>query len=622
MGDSESFEVFPIDGYDPLEPAELRLIISPSGYAWASVRFGSSEVWTDIGETELSYWPGPQGWTNGCYSPTFPEGDIRIAPCVSYGLETIELPGAPRIMPESLPNGIVGSDYEQQLYSEDGFPPFEWWVADGDLPPGLDLDMDGLISGTLYEAGSYQFTVGVEDGQSPAAWAEREYTIVVIEPVTIKNAKALPDGSADSPIALSEVVVTRKVEDGFYVEEPDRSAGILIQWTEGFVAEGWTVNVEGWVCTTDDGEKSLQASAVNRITETIPMAMVIGDAVRPVGMCLRNLGGRDFAVDPEAPTSGQAGVSGGAGLNNIGLLVKTWGHVTQIDPDSRYFYIEDGSAVMDGTQTDQVDNEGVRVMQDPLGLRPGDYVTVTGISSCFKTPDDSLRRVIRAADMQAHFPCAPAFILGLPGEGGPPECKIAFSTVLGAAGYRLYQSTDGTNYTPTADEPMLLPDHGMFEVTAPGNTYYRVKALDAGGGEGEFSQTVYARVMVPRVDLLLSEPWKYQTGVALTPSVCWQSVAGAVSVGIEIHRDSGGETETPWGGLFPSSAGSCVAYGQPGSVTYVPALDVLQPWTNYWIYAYAVDSGNWAFALSGDWWFTTGDGEGGGSNPPPPPPLP
>lgn len=617
MGDSESFEVSPIDGYDPSQPAELRLIISPSGYASASVRFGSSEVWTGIGETQLSYWPGPQGWTNGCYSPTFPEGDIRIAPYVSYRLETIEVPGAPHIMPESLPNGILGDDYEQQLYSEDGFPPFQWWIANGNLPPGLGLDENGLISGTLNEAGSYQFTVRVEDGQIPSAGAEREYTIVVIEPVTIQDAKALPDGSADSLIALSEVVVTRKVEDGFYVEDPNRSAGILIQWTQGFVAEGWTVNVEGWVCTTDDGEKSLQASAVNRIAETIPMAMVIGDAVRPVGMCLRNLGGRDFAVDPEAPTSGQAGVSGGAGLNNIGLLVKTWGRVTQIDPGKQYFYIEDGSAVMDGTQTDQVDNEGVRVMQDPLGLRPGDYVTVTGISSCFREPTGAMHRALRASECMVHFPGAPEFVLGTPGES-PDARQIIFSSIMGAAGYRLYQSMDGEDYTAISDTPMMQDNtYGVFVLPVTANTYFQVCALDGDGDEGAHSQTVYARVEDPPGSFTLTAPPYGQTDAPLNPSVCWGDVPGALRVGVEIYHEDGSH-QTDWGAFFPADEG-CVAYGQAGKpITYAPAFDVLQPFTDYWAYAYAVDSGNWSFASSEYRPFRTGDGDGGGGDDPPP----
>jgi len=79
------------------------------------------------------------------------------------------------------------------------------------------------------------------------------------------------------------------------------------------------------------------------------MAAAPGDVIRPVGMCLRNLGGRDFAVDPKVPTSGQVGVAGGAGLNNIGLLVKTWGKVTFVDTTNKFFYIDDGYGRLDGS---------------------------------------------------------------------------------------------------------------------------------------------------------------------------------------------------------------------------------------------------------------------------------
>lgn len=610
------YQVSPATDYDPDQPTELKITVSPYGEAEGYVRFGSEGEWIGIGNMQLSFWPEPGAWTSGCYSPSFPPGTLRYTPYVAYRLENVGLPGDPSIMPETLPDGIVGSDYEQQLYSEDGFPPFEWWIEDGELPPGLDLDQDGLISGTLEEAGSYQFTVRVEDSQSPSAWSEHDYTIVVIQPVSIEDAKALPDGTQ---VALTDVVVSRKGQRGFYVEEPDRSAGIYVKWASGFVAEGWTVQVEGVLETDDDFERRVVASDVRRVEDELPM-------IRPVGMAIRNLGGSDFRVDPESPTTGQRGVTGGAGLSNIGLLVKTWGRVTQIDPDGQYFYISDGSTVMDGTQTGGVDNEGVRVGRDPLGLRPGDYLTVVGISSCFRGPGDTVCRGIRGQDMspsiQVHFPGPPEFVLGMPGQDPLNSCTIIFSSVLGATGYRLYQSTDGVDYSPVSGEPDMQGDYGIFMPSLSGNTYFQVCALDGDGDEGARSQTVYARVQDPAGSVSLTAPPNGQTDAPLDPSVCWDPVPGAVRMGIEIYHEDGSH-QTDWGAFFPAGDG-CVPYGQMGRpITYAPALDVLEPFTDYWVYVYAIDSGNWAFASSEYVPFTTGDGTGGGGGviPPPPPPI-
>ncbi len=77
------------------------------------------------------------------------------------------------------------------------------------------------------------------------------------------------------------------------------------------------------------------------------------------------------------------GVEGGFGLNNIGLLIRTWGAVTFVDPGNAFFYIDDGTNRIDGSG-----NIGVRIACD--NLAPGNsitppavdsYVVLTGISS-------------------------------------------------------------------------------------------------------------------------------------------------------------------------------------------------------------------------------------------------
>ena len=66
----------------------------------------------------------------------------------------------------SLPDGVVGEEYEAEVEADGGIEPYTWSVLTGSLPDGLELDPDdGEISGTP-EAGSegdYTFTVQVED---------------------------------------------------------------------------------------------------------------------------------------------------------------------------------------------------------------------------------------------------------------------------------------------------------------------------------------------------------------------------------------------------------------------------------------------------------------------------
>ena len=76
------------------------------------------------------------------------------------------------------------------------------------------------------------------------------------------------------------------------------------------------------------------------------------------------------------PTLGQTGVTGGTGLNNIGLLVRSWGKVTDIEPT--YYLIDDGSGVNTIVNTEVAPGQTIPT----TGLSVGTYVPgITGVSS-------------------------------------------------------------------------------------------------------------------------------------------------------------------------------------------------------------------------------------------------
>lgn len=74
--------------------------------------------------------------------------------------------------PEILPSVPAGVAYDEQLALEGGTGPLSWEVVDGELPPGLELGEDGLLSGTATDAGSYTFTVEVTDVTGATTTAE------------------------------------------------------------------------------------------------------------------------------------------------------------------------------------------------------------------------------------------------------------------------------------------------------------------------------------------------------------------------------------------------------------------------------------------------------------------
>jgi len=97
----------------------------------------------------------------------------------------------------------------------------------------------------------------------------------------------------------------------------------------------------------------------------------------PLSLSGANLGGTQFnALTP--------GVLGALGPNNIGLFVRAYGKVTQRQTsEPKYFYIDDGSGLRDGTTTVVADNVVVRSSDAPSSYPEGSYLAVTGISSLF-----------------------------------------------------------------------------------------------------------------------------------------------------------------------------------------------------------------------------------------------
>ncbi len=180
------------------------------------------------------------------------------------------------------------------------------------------------------------------------------------------------------PFELQPMVVTGAFDGFFYVQtDPllpgSGVCGIKVVMPGYGLAVDQRVVIQGALDTGADGERFL-----------VPSGLTVAGTghVAPLGIVNKYLGGSDWPAG-RAPRTGQQGISryGAVGLNNIGLLVTVWGRVRQVHPDGCYFYVDDGSFVVDGTVTDNMANLGVRVLADGRSLA-GKYVSVTGISSC------------------------------------------------------------------------------------------------------------------------------------------------------------------------------------------------------------------------------------------------
>ncbi len=107
------------------------------------------------------------------------------------------------------------------------------------------------------------------------------------------------------------------------------------------------------------------------------ISVASAEQIAPVGMNNKSIGGADL-------NQYTLGVYNGVGTHNIGLLIKTWGKVTKLDSDNKFFYINDGSNRLDGSGFTGVKvyygelAEGVVITNPPA---EGSYVAVTAIVS-------------------------------------------------------------------------------------------------------------------------------------------------------------------------------------------------------------------------------------------------
>lgn len=179
-------------------------------------------------------------------------------------------------------------------------------------------------------------------------------------PEAVGTLKSKPDGSAGD---LYGVVVSHATHSYLYVQERDGSCGIRVNASgDGFV-RGDIVNLSGVIWTDYWYERYLQPSSIQRANRTV---------VPPVSLPTRAVGGGDWFYNRIA-RSGQRGVSGGRGLNNIGLLVKVAGRVTAVAGPS--FFLDDGSGRVGGNG-----EAGLMVFADdapPPAV--GDYAVVVGV---------------------------------------------------------------------------------------------------------------------------------------------------------------------------------------------------------------------------------------------------
>ncbi|MFP2909333.1 putative Ig domain-containing protein [Pyxidicoccus sp. 3LFB2] len=85
---------------------------------------------------------------------------------------------APVLPDSATPAASEGSSYSHTLVVSGGRPPLSWSVVGGQLPSGLSLSPEGVLSGTPLQQGAHAFTVRVQDASGARAEAQRSLDVL------------------------------------------------------------------------------------------------------------------------------------------------------------------------------------------------------------------------------------------------------------------------------------------------------------------------------------------------------------------------------------------------------------------------------------------------------------
>jgi len=108
---------------------------------------------------------------------------------------TVNAPPPLALVTSSLPAGTTGLSYSAALSASGGVTPFTWTMAAGALPAGLALNSSGAISGTPITAGTFDFTVQVNDSAGQIKTAPLSITISPPPALTVLTT-LLPSGTS------------------------------------------------------------------------------------------------------------------------------------------------------------------------------------------------------------------------------------------------------------------------------------------------------------------------------------------------------------------------------------------------------------------------------------------
>jgi hypothetical protein len=165
----------------------------------------------------------------------------------------------------NLGSAQVGTFFSTQLASSGGITPTVWSVAEGDIPEGMSLSEEGVLSGIPIAAGSASFTLRVTDA---LLQTETQLFSLSVSAYSIVNAQTLPPRVAGALINLPLQVSGGTAPFTWSVTDGDLPEGVSL--TNGGVLTGSTAQTGAYQFT-------VQVQDANSLTLSKDFEWVIFD---------------------------------------------------------------------------------------------------------------------------------------------------------------------------------------------------------------------------------------------------------------------------------------------------------------------------------------------------------
>jgi len=181
----------------------------------------------------------------------------KPTPAVATAALTLKVNNPLTIKTASLKIAAINVPYQQALTADGGAQPYTWSLVSGTLPAGLNLDPNfGVIYGTPTAEGSFNITIQVSDGETPA--------------VTVQQAFVLTVGGSNARLSGNYAFVFRGIKNGKLVLQ----AGSLVSDGMGNITSGITdimttssvnsgVSISGTYTVDDTGHGTMSLSFGN-----------------------------------------------------------------------------------------------------------------------------------------------------------------------------------------------------------------------------------------------------------------------------------------------------------------------------------------------------------------------